>query len=97
MSFLVVGIRSPDRMQSTFANEGFFDELLASASRNPMSYRLKHINDRRGEDLLLRLTKLSSWEERPSPRKSTSDVRQGRGLAYVHYDLTRAWVGVSPR
>ena len=87
-------IRSPGRMQNTFANESFLDELLASASLDPMSYRLKHINDRRGEDLLLRLAKLSSWEERPSPRKSTSDVCQGRGLAYVHYDLTRAWVGV---
>ncbi|WP_271895974.1 xanthine dehydrogenase family protein molybdopterin-binding subunit [Candidatus Phyllobacterium onerii] len=87
-------IRSPGRMQNTFANESFLDELLASASLDPMSYRLEHINDPRGEELLTRLAKLSGWDERPSPRKSTGDVCQGRGLAYVHYDLTRAWVGV---
>ncbi len=87
-------IRSPGRMQNTFANESFLDELLASASLDPMSYRLKHISDRRGEELLTRLAKLSGWDERPSPRKSTGDVCHGRGLAYVHYDLTRAWVGV---
>jgi CO/xanthine dehydrogenase Mo-binding subunit len=81
-------------MQNTFANESFLDELLSSASLDPMSYRLKHIADRRGEEVLMSLAKLSGWDQRPSPRKSTDDVSRGRGMAYIHYDLSRAWVAV---
>jgi CO/xanthine dehydrogenase Mo-binding subunit len=81
-------------MQNTFANESFLDELLSSASLDPMSYRLKHIADRRGEEVLMSLAKLSGWDQRPSPRNSADDMSRGRGMAYIHYDLSRAWVAV---
>lgn len=86
-------IRSPGRMQNTFANEAFLDELAAAAGADPMAFRLSHLRDPRGIDLLQRLAKISNWQARPSPLHQTGDVLKGRGLSYVRYDLTRAYVG----
>ncbi|SDJ53288.1 CO or xanthine dehydrogenase, Mo-binding subunit [Bradyrhizobium sp. Rc2d] len=87
-------IRSPGRLQSTFANECFLDELAASISADPLDFRLKHLNDRRGAELLQRLSALANWERRPSPRKDIKgDVVTGRGISYLMYDLVRTYVG----
>jgi len=86
-------IRSPGRMQNTFANEGFLDECAAVAGADPLAFRLKLLSDPRAVEVLRRLAKLSGWQQRPSPQSQSGDVLRGRGLAYVHYDLTRAHVG----
>ncbi|HEY9348294.1 MAG TPA: molybdopterin cofactor-binding domain-containing protein [Inquilinus sp.] len=86
-------IRSPGRMQNTFANEGFLDECAAAAGADPLAFRLKLLSDPRAVEVLQRLAKLSGWQQRPSPRSPSGDVLRGRGLAYVHYDLARAHVG----
>lgn len=87
-------IRSPGRMQNTFANECFVDELAALVVADPLDFRLSHLNDPRGAELLVRLAALAKWEKRPSPRKDvTGDVVTGRGISYVKYELTRTYVG----
>jgi nicotinate dehydrogenase subunit B len=42
-------IRSPGRLQNTFANESFFDEIAAQTGADPLELRLKHLDDPRGE------------------------------------------------
>ena len=37
-------IRSPGRMQNTFANECFIDELAAVAKADPVEFRLKYLD-----------------------------------------------------
>ena len=87
-------IRSPGRMQNTFANECFIDELAAFVGADPLHFRLRHLNDPRGAELLRRLAVLAQWENRPSPRKdSKGDVVSGRGMSYVKYDMVRTYVG----
>ncbi len=87
-------IRSPGRLQNTFANECFVDELAASVSADPLDFRLKHLSDPRGVELLQRLAVLAKWEKRPSPRNDLKgDVVTGRGISYVKYDLVRTYVG----
>jgi CO/xanthine dehydrogenase Mo-binding subunit len=54
-------IRSPGRMQNTFANESFLDEIIATIGADPLEFRLEHINDRRGAALLRRLGKIAKW------------------------------------
>jgi len=85
-------IRSPGRLQNTFANESFFDEIAADISADPLELRLKYLADARGKELLERLAALSKWRERPKPDR-TADVVTGRGLAYVKYELVRTYVG----
>jgi CO/xanthine dehydrogenase Mo-binding subunit len=86
-------IRSPGRLQNTFANESFIDEIAAAAGADPLEFRLTYIADPRGKELLERLATLSKWRERPKPDRN-ADIVTGRGLAYVKYELVRTYVGV---
>src|SRR4029453_1642406 len=64
-------IRTPGRMQNTYANECFIDELAAAANMDPLEFRRKDLDDKRGLELLDRLAKLAKWEQRPTPQKGT--------------------------
>ena len=86
-------IRSPGRMQNTFANESFFDELAAASGVDPLQLRLQYLHDPRGEEVLERLAALCNWRQRPKPDRG-GEVVTGRGLAYVKYELVRTYVGV---
>jgi nicotinate dehydrogenase subunit B len=88
-------IRSPGRMQNTFANESFLDELAAAAGSDPLEFRLRHLNDPRGTDLLLHLRRFAKWEPRQagSRRPDNGGIFRGRGLSYIHYELVRTYVG----
>jgi CO/xanthine dehydrogenase Mo-binding subunit len=85
-------IRTPGRLQNTFANEAFLDELAAAAGADPLAYRLRALSDERGIAVLRRAAELAAWEARPSPRPQGGDVLKGRGLSYVKYELYRTYV-----
>ena len=87
-------IRTPGRMQNTYANECFMDELAAAANMDPLEFHRKYLDDKRGLELLDRLAALAKWEKRPSPQKGSSgSVAKGRGISYVKYELVRTYVG----
>jgi CO/xanthine dehydrogenase Mo-binding subunit len=93
-------IRTPGRMQNTFANESFLDELAAAAGADPLEFRIKYLKDPRGIELLHRLAALAKWEKRASPQGGVGvagggggDVARGRGMSYVKYELNRTYVG----
>jgi CO/xanthine dehydrogenase Mo-binding subunit len=87
-------IRTPGRMQNTYANECFMDELAAAANTDPLEFRRKYIDDKRGLELLDRLAALAKWEKRPSPLKNADGaVAKGRGVSYVKYELVRTYIG----
>ncbi len=88
-------IRTPGRMQNTFANESFMDELAAAAGADPLQFRLRYLDDPRGIELLHRLARLAGWETRPSPDRNagSGDIATGRGLSYVKYELVRTYIG----
>ena len=75
-------IRTPGRLQNTFANESFMDELAAAAGDDPLQFRLKYFdpNDKLGIEILERMAKLARWERRPSPKKADSKIVHGRGI-----------------
>ena len=85
-------IRSPGRMQNTFANESFLDEIAAQTGVDSLELRLKYLDDPRGQELLEHLAGFSKWRDRPKPDRSAGVVT-GRGLAYVKYELVRTYVG----
>ena len=91
-------IRTPGRLQNTFANECFLDEIAAAASADPLEIRVKYTYpaDKRGLDLLYHLAKLSNSQRRPSPQKKniSGNIVKGRGVSYVKYELVRTYVGV---
>jgi nicotinate dehydrogenase subunit B len=89
-------IRTPGRMQNTYANECFIDELAAAVNADPIEFRLKYLdsNDKRGIEVLNRLVALAKWEKRPSPQKAASgNIVRGRGVTYCKYELARTYIG----
>jgi CO/xanthine dehydrogenase Mo-binding subunit len=85
------GLGSP---QNTFANESFMDELATGAGVDPLEFRLCHLSDPRAKAVLEAAGKLAGWKNHPSPQKAGQGetARSGRGVAFVQYDRTEAYV-----
>ncbi|MEJ8826115.1 molybdopterin cofactor-binding domain-containing protein [Variovorax humicola] len=87
-------IRAPGRMQNTFGNESFLDEIAAATSADPFDIRTRHLSDSRGLELMERLRKVANWQPRGTRARDTGDIAHGRGVTYVKYELVRTYVGV---
>lgn len=87
-------IRAPGRMQNTFGNESFLDEIAAVAGVDPFDIRVRNLKDERGLELLERLRKLAQWQPRGQRARDAGTLARGRGVTYVKYELVRTYVGV---
>jgi nicotinate dehydrogenase subunit B len=82
--------------QNTFANESFMDELATLANADPLAFRRAHLaNDPRALDLLTALGRLGAWQARPAAANvdRNAAVVRGRGISFVRYENTEAYVG----
>jgi CO/xanthine dehydrogenase Mo-binding subunit len=86
--FFTGPLRSPLRIQNTFANECFMDELRAQAKADPVAFRLKHLHDSRTIGVLKAAAEASKWKARVSPTRAAgrAGVVSGRGIACVAYE-----------
>jgi CO/xanthine dehydrogenase Mo-binding subunit len=86
--FFTGPLRSPARLQNTFAHESFMDELAARAKTDPVAFRLRHLSDERLSNVVKAAAKEANWDARPSPRTQASKtgVATGRGMACVAYE-----------
>ena len=87
--FFTGPLRSPSRLQNTFAHESFMDEIAARVKADPVEYRLRHLRDSRLIDVVKAAAKTANWQPRPSPRGATgagSGTGLGRGIACVLYE-----------
>jgi nicotinate dehydrogenase subunit B len=74
------------RIQNTFANECFMDELCAQAKADPVAFRLQHLQDSRTIGVLKAVALACKWDARlPRPADRTGVVG-GRGIACVAYE-----------
>jgi CO/xanthine dehydrogenase Mo-binding subunit len=92
--FFTGPLRSPSRLQNTFAHESFIDEIAASLGADPVAYRLRHLSDPRLIEVVQSAAKTANWETRPSPRvpprRNPGNERRGaaagRGISCVLYE-----------
>jgi nicotinate dehydrogenase subunit B len=86
--FFTGPLRSPLRLQNTFAHEGFMDEISAYVKADPVAYRLQHLKDTRVIDVVKAAAKAANWDARPSPKPATARTGTvtGRGIACVAYE-----------
>jgi nicotinate dehydrogenase subunit B len=86
--FFTGPLRSPARLQNTFAHESFLDEIAAEVKADPVEYRLRHLSDPRLADVVKGAAKAAAWDSRPSPRAAIrrTGVANGRGISCVLYE-----------
>jgi CO/xanthine dehydrogenase Mo-binding subunit len=94
--FFTGPLRSPSRLQNTFAHECFLDEVAAQVKADPVAYRLRHLRDPRLKEVVSAAAKAAGWDPRPSPRQDTprSGVVAGRGMACVAYEGDNGYVAM---
>jgi CO/xanthine dehydrogenase Mo-binding subunit len=82
-------LRSPQRLQNTFAHESFMDEIAASVKADPVEFRLRHLSEQRMVDVVKAAAKSANWDTRPSPKahaSSAAGIASGRGISCVAYE-----------
>ena len=81
-------LRSPLRLQNTFAHECFMDEISAHVKADPVAYRLRHLSDPRIIAVVKAAAQKANWVARPSPERghARAGVLSGRGIACVAYE-----------
>jgi nicotinate dehydrogenase subunit B len=89
-------LRSPARLQNTFAHESFLDEVAAQLKADPVDYRLRHLSDPRLMDVVKAAAKAANWDSRPSPRNGShrTGVATGRGISCVLYEGDNGYCAV---
>jgi nicotinate dehydrogenase subunit B len=85
--FFTGPLRSPSRIQNTFAHECFMDELAFAAQADPVAFRVKHLSDPRLIDAVKAAAKAAHWEPRqPKSDHQANGAATGRGIACVAYE-----------
>lgn len=99
--FFTGPLRSPSRLQNTFAHESFIDEIAAKLKVDPVAYRLRHLGDPRLKEVVSAAAKAANWQTRPSPAaqgssaaKATTGNASGRGFACVLYEGDNGYVAM---
>ncbi len=87
-------LRSPGRIENSFANEAFMDELAAAANADPAEFRLRYLKDQRAIDVVQAAMKLAGWQARsgPNPNAGSGSVVTGRGISYLRYNNAITYV-----
>lgn len=75
-------MRAPQEMQTRFAQESFIDEVAHAAGKDPVAFRLEHMQDPREKEVLKAAADKIGWDG-SGPPKRKGKVMVGRGLS-VH-------------
>lgn len=94
--FFTGPLRSPRRLQHTFAHESFIDEVASALGIDPAEYRLRHLRDPRLHEVIEAATTRAGWQRRPSPGATGphAGMATGRGLACVLYEGDNGYCAV---
>jgi CO/xanthine dehydrogenase Mo-binding subunit len=98
-------LRSPARLQNTWTHESFIDEVAAKVGRDPVEYRLRHLNDvspqeeisgTRLKEVIIAAARAANWQTRPSPKPGNprTGVVTGRGIAACLYEGDNGYCAV---
>ena len=70
-------MRTPGQRQQNFALEAVINEAAATASADPIEFRLRHMSEQRLIDVLVATAKAAAWESRPAPRRGARRTGEG--------------------
>ncbi|RYZ12898.1 MAG: c-type cytochrome, partial [Comamonadaceae bacterium] len=92
-------LRGVSALPNSFAHESYVDELATAAGVDPVAFRLRHLPDARGADLVRETAQRAGWRMRTGPQENADgglgaggDVLFGQGFAYARYVHSK-WPG----
>ncbi len=92
-------LRGVSALPNSFAHESYIDELATAASVDPVSFRLRHLEDPRAIELVRETAQKAGWRMRTGPQENADgglgaggDIVFGQGFAYARYVHSK-WPG----
>jgi CO/xanthine dehydrogenase Mo-binding subunit len=94
--FFTGPLRSPSRLQNTFAHESLMDEIASKVKADPVDFRMRHLSDQRLKHVIVEVARAARWQARPSPKPGASrtGIASGRGVACVVYEGDNGYVAI---
>jgi nicotinate dehydrogenase subunit B len=90
MPVRVSAMRSLGAYHNVFSIESFMDELAAAAGADPVEFRLKHLDDPRGRDVINKAAQGFGWQK---GKKAPRD--RGFGFAFARYKNLAAYCAIA--
>lgn len=78
-------LRSLGAHCNVFAAESLMDEIASALGEDPLAFRLRHLSDARGREVLLKAADMSGWHGR------TQREGEALGLGFARYKNNGAW------
>ena len=86
-------LRALGAFANVFAIESCMDELAILAQRDPVDFRLAHLDDPRARHVLQEAATASGWVQ-PKAAASRADAVRGRGVGFARYKGNGAYCAV---
>ena len=87
-------LRGVSAMPNSFAHESYIDELATAAAVDPLTFRLRYLDDPRARELLQATAAKAGWKmhDQPQQQGAEGDVLHGQGIAWARYVHSK-WPG----
>jgi nicotinate dehydrogenase subunit B len=90
MPLRISAMRALGAYHNVFSIESFMDELAVAAGADPVEFRLKHLEDARGRDVIEKAAKEFGWQK---GQKAPPD--RGYGFAFARYKNLAAYCAIA--
>ena len=90
MPLRISAMRALGAYHNVFSIESFMDELAALAGADPVEFRLKHLDDSRGRDVIEKAAQSFGWKA-----GQTSPQDRGFGFAFARYKNLAAYCAIA--
>ena len=90
MPLRISAMRALGAYHNVFSIESFMDELAALAGADPVEFRLKHLDDPRGRDVIQKAAQGFGWHK---DQKAPQD--RGYGFAFARYKNLAAYCAIA--
>src|SRR5262245_17932753 len=90
MPLRISALRALGAYHNVFSIESFMDELAIAAGADPVEFRLKHLDDKRGRDVIEKAAREFGWQK---GQKAAPD--RGYGFGFARYKNLAAYCAVA--
>jgi CO/xanthine dehydrogenase Mo-binding subunit len=90
MPVRVSAMRALGAYHNVFSIESFMDELADAAAADPVEFRLKHLDDPRGRDVIEKAAQGFGWQ-----KGKKAPVDRGYGFAFARYKNLAAYCAIA--